>query len=454
MATVTRENIGVLNDKIVIKVEKEDYLPSFEKAVKDYSKRANIPGFRKGMVPAGMIKKMMGSAFFAEEINKTVEKNLVDYMQAEKLDIFAQPLPLPENDNSAIDMNQPTEYAFAFEVGLKPDFAVANLSDAQLNRYKISVTDQMVDEQINQLQTHNGINSPQEAVTAADNKLDMQFIESDAEGNEVTDGIKENKTVTLKDFTPAYQDQLMGKKTDDSLVISLSQAFEENKRKQLTSDFNVEETATDHYFKVVITKIELMEKLALDTQFFEQVFPGKDVLTEEAFRNAIKQDIQDQWDKQSNDQLNDQIYHYLLNHTRIDFPEHFLKRWMQVSGEKEKTPDEVEQAFPSFVNQLKWSLIVDKLVDENNIEVLPEDIRGYAKNQLLGYMGNSMDFDHPWVENYLDKMMADKKFVENSFNRIRAEKAFSWAGTRINAVEAEISENDFIKKLEDHKHQH
>lgn len=454
MATVTRENIGVLNDKIVIKVEKEDYLPSFEKAVKDYSKRANIPGFRKGMVPAGMIKKMMGSAFFAEEINKTVEKNLVDYMQAEKLDIFAQPLPLPENDNAAIDMNQPTEYAFAFEVGLKPEFTVANLSDAQLNRYKISVTDQMVDEQIDQLQTRNGIKSPQEAVTAADNELDLQFIESDAEGNEVNDGISENETVVLKDFTPAWQDQLMGKKTDDSLIISLSNAFEEDKRKLLISNFNLEKTATDHYFKVVITKIELTEKLALNTQFFEQVFPGKDVLTEEAFRNAIKQDIQDQWDKQSHNQLNDQIYHYLLNHTLIDFPEHFLKRWMQVSGEKEKTPDEVEQAFPSFVNQLKWSLIVDKLVDENDIEVLPDDIREYAKNQLIGYMGNSMDFNQPWVENYLDKMMADKKFVENSYNRIRAEKVFSWAGTRINATEAEISENDFIEKLEDHKHQH
>lgn len=454
MATVTRENIGVLNDKIVIKVEKEDYLPSFEKAVKDYSKRANIPGFRKGMVPAGMIKKMMGSAFFAEEVNKTVEKNLIDYMEAEKLDIFAQPLPLPENDIASIDMNQPTEYAFAFEVGLKPEFTVANLSDAQLTRYKVSVTDQMVDEQIDQLQTRNATVSQQETVTSVDNKLDLQFIETDAEDNEVNDGIKEDKTVLLKDFTPAWQDQLMGMATDESLIISLLQAFEENKRKQLISDFNLEEPATDRYFKVVITKIESIEKLELDTQFFEQVFPGKDLLTEEAFRDAIKQDIHDQWDKQSHDQINDQIYHYLLNQTLIDFPEHFLKRWMQVSGEKEKTPDEVNQAFPSFVNQLKWSLIVDKLVDENVIEVLPDDIRDHAKNQLIGYMGNSMDFNQPWVENYLDKMMADKKFVDMSFNRIKAEKVFLWAGTQINATEAEISENDFIKKIEDHKHQH
>ena len=130
MATVTRENIGLLNEKITVKVAKDDYLPSFEKAIKHYSKQANIPGFRKGMVPAGMVKKMYGSSLFADEVLKSVEKGLTDYMVAEKLDIFAQPLPLPENDASQLSMNDPAEYAFAFEVGLKPDFTLADLATA------------------------------------------------------------------------------------------------------------------------------------------------------------------------------------------------------------------------------------------------------------------------------------------------------------------------------------
>ena len=118
MATVTRENIGLLNDKITVKVEKEDYLPSFEKALKEYGKKANIPGFRKGMVPSSLIKKMYGSSVFADEVLRSVEKELTTYMQNEKLQIFAQPLPLPENDARQIDMSKPSEYAFAFEVGL------------------------------------------------------------------------------------------------------------------------------------------------------------------------------------------------------------------------------------------------------------------------------------------------------------------------------------------------
>src|ERR1700712_5507552 len=107
MATVTRENIGLLNEKIVVKVAQDDYLPSFDKAIKSYSKSANIPGFRKGMVPVGMVKKMYGSSVFADEVIKSVEKGLTEYMKNEQLKIFAQPLPLEENDSPKLDMNQP-----------------------------------------------------------------------------------------------------------------------------------------------------------------------------------------------------------------------------------------------------------------------------------------------------------------------------------------------------------
>src|ERR1700716_531872 len=128
MATVTRENIGLLTDKITVNVAKGDYLPSFEKALKNYGKQANIPGFRKGMVPAGMIKKIHGQAVFTDEVLRTVEKQLNEYMTHEKLKIFAQPLPLAETDVRNLDMNKPVEYAFAFEVGLKPEFSVVDLA--------------------------------------------------------------------------------------------------------------------------------------------------------------------------------------------------------------------------------------------------------------------------------------------------------------------------------------
>ena len=151
MATVTRENIGLLTDKIVVNVSKGDYLPSFEKALKQYGKQANIPGFRKGMVPAGLIKKMYGSSVFTDEVLRTVEKELTTYMSNEKLEIFAQPLPLPENDARQIDVSNPSDYSFAFEIGLKPVFSLADLGSAPLTFHKVAVTPEMIDEEVEQI---------------------------------------------------------------------------------------------------------------------------------------------------------------------------------------------------------------------------------------------------------------------------------------------------------------
>src|SRR4029078_12777247 len=136
MATVIKENVGLLHDKLTLTLDKQDYLPSFEKALKDYSKKANIPGFRKGQVPAGLIKKMYGTSVFSDEVLRSVDRELVKYLETDKLDIFAQPLPL-EINMQQLDMNNPADYVFHFEVGMKPEFELADLPNAKITRYKV-----------------------------------------------------------------------------------------------------------------------------------------------------------------------------------------------------------------------------------------------------------------------------------------------------------------------------
>lgn len=457
MPTVTRENIGLLNEKIVVKVEKEDYLPSFEKAIKNYSKQANIPGFRKGMVPVGMVKKMYGSSVFADEVIKSVEKGLTDYMTGEKLEIFAQPLPLPENDSRNLDMNQPSEYSFSFEVGLKPEFNIEFHND-HLTRYQVEVTDEMVNEELERLLTNSGDMVEQETVSSEDNMIGGIFVESDAEGNEVEVGLRKETSLQVKYFNQTIREQLWGKKVNDFLVLQIATAFEDKERDWMYSDLGLSKEdpqSADKFFKFIISKISIIEKAVLNEEMFKKVFPDKEVSTEEEFRNELRRQIQSQWDAQSRNQLLDQLYHELLSHTKIDFPEDFLKRWMLTGGEKSKTQEEVDKEYPTFVNQLKWTLILDKIVHENDIKVEPEDLRNFAKQQLLSYMGGSnIDIDQPWVNTYIDKMVKDKKFVEDSFHRIQTEKAFEWAEQQIQPVEATISESDFQKLVKEHKHEH
>jgi len=456
MATITRENIGVLNERIVVKVDKTDYLPSFEKAIKSYTKQANIPGFRKGMVPVGMVKKMYGSSVFADEVLKSVEKGLNDYMVNEKLEIFAQPLPLPENDASQLNMNSPADYAFAFEVGLKPDFAVADLGKATLTRFKVTVTEEMINEELDRLRTRNGNMTEPETVNGDDNVLNVTFTEADAQGNEVEGGTSKDNSLLVKYFSESVRPGLIGKKKDDSIVLQLSTAFDDKERDFILKDLGLDAADAAKYFKLAITKVGLVEKANLDETFFATVFPGKAIATEAEFRDAIKENIQQYWDAQSRNQLSDQVYHALLDHTNITFPESFLKRWMQTGGDKPKTAEQVESEYPGFVKSLSWTLIVDHLVKQAGIEVLPEDIRAFATQQLFSYMGGQMPNieEQPWVNDYVEKMMKDRKFVEDSYHRIQTDKVFAWAETQVNPVEKAISGDAFTKMQEEHQHHH
>src|ERR1700754_89247 len=458
MATVTRENIGLLTDKITVNISKGDYLPSFEKSLKQYGKQANIPGFRKGMVPAGLIKKMYGNSVFTDEVLRTVEKELTTYMSNEKLEIFAQPLPLPENDARQIDINNPADYSFAFEVGLKPAFNLADLGSAKLTRLKVEVTPEMVEEEIDRQRTRNGKMTEPEVVSSDENVLNLQFTETDAAGQTIEGGINKDNSLLVKYFNEATRPKWMGKKKGDFIVLQPSQAFDEKEREWVLNDLGLakeDAAAADKYFKAEITKVGFIEKAELNEEFFAAAAPGKGITTEEAYRDSVKADAQAYWDGQSRNQLQHSLYHVILDQTKIEFPEEFLKRWMQTGGEKPKTQAEVEQEFPSFVNQLKWTLIVDKVVTENGIEATPDDIRDFAKQQLFGYMGMQAGAEEqPWVAEYVQRMMQDRKFVEDTVHRIQTDKVFGWAETKINPTEKPISVADFQQEVEAHQHHH
>ena len=455
MATVTQQEVSPLHKHLNITINKEDYLPSFEKSLKDYSKKANIPGFRKGMVPAGLIKKMYGNSLFVDEVLKTVDKEVINYLEVEKLDIFAQPLPV-EMNVAQLDVNKPDNYTFTFEVGMKPDFALPDLRTEPVKRYKVEITEQMLNEEVEHLQNRYGNMTEPESVNSDDNVLNLTFIETDAAGNEVEGGINKDNSVIVKYFSESYRPQLIGKKKDEVLQLELDGAFEGQEKEWIVNDLGLD-SASGRHFKILITKIGLVEKKELAEEFFTQLFPGGEVKTEEEFRNKLKDQLQAQWDSESRNQLHHQLYHILLQHSHINFPQEFLKRWMKTQGEQgqQKSNEQIEQEFPNFLNQLKWTLITDKISQENDIKVQQDDIRQFAKQQLLGYMGtNALDEEQQWVRDYIDRMMKDKKYVEDSYHRIQTQKMFDWAETQLNTTEINISKEEFVSMNKEHQHEH
>ena len=450
MSTVTRENIGLLNDKITVTVNSGDYMPAFEKQLKQFAKNANIPGFRKGMVPAGMVKKMHGPAIFADEVMRSVEQKLVDYLRSENLDIFAQPIPREENSADQLNMNAPSDYTFFFEVGLKPQFSL-DLSGHTLERYKVTVTDEMVNDEVERLRNRLGKMTEPEVVDNEECVLNVTFSEEGAE-----DKAGKENSLLVKYFNPAFRKKLMGLKKDDSLVLDLKSAFDEKEREWVIKDLGIDASDASQLekkYRMTLVKLGLVEKRELDEAFFKEAFPNREIGTEEEMRNLIREDIQKQWDNHARNLMHHEIYHTLLDKTEIDFPENFLKKWMQVGGEKRKTASEVEAEFPDCRQQLRWTLISDKIVRDNDLDVKPEELKEYMKQQIMGYFGGmSLDGNVEWLDSYVDRMLKDEQQVDSSYRRLITEKIFQHVEQQVKVKETPISSEEFLKKQDQHNH--
>lgn len=453
MATVTRENIGLLNDKITVKVSQEDYLPNFEKAVKHFSKTANIPGFRKGQVPAGMIKKMSGQALFADEILKTVEKELMTYIQNEKLEIFAQPLSL-ENEAKNFDYNKPEAFDFAFEVGLKPSFDVDPLlAKTSLTRYNVKVTDEIVDQELDRLQLKGGKSSEPETVTGENNVLNLEFIETDSKGNIAEGAEKKENSLLVKTFSAAAQEKLMGKKVGDTVVLQLSKAFDKDRIEYITKDLGLanDKDAAKKYFQLTITKLTLIEKRELNEEFFNEVYPGQNIATAEAFREKLREEIGKYWKQEASNHLHNDLFETLVHETPIELPKDFLKRWLQKGGENPKTEAEAEQEYPNFDHQLRWTLISDKLIRDNKLDVSFDELKENARAKLMSYYGLGGE-QAEWMDSYLERLLQDEKYVDQTYRELITQKLFDWAEAKVNVKEEEITAEEFVKLP--HKHHH
>ncbi len=455
MATVTRENIGLLHDKLNVKLNKEDYMPAFDKKLKEYSKTANIPGFRKGMVPVGMVKKMYGSSIFTDEILRTVEKELFTWLNAEKPEVFGQPLPLT-NDMSNVDMNNPTDFDFGFEIGLKPDYTLADIAKAKVTLHKVKTTDEMVEEEISRMQIKGGNMTEPETVDSDEHVLNIMFTEADKDGTVVEGGVSKENSVILKYLAAATQKKFMGKKVGETITVQLSKAFEADKLDMFLQDLGFEKDdaeAAKKYFNLEVVKIGLVEKRELTEDFFKEIYPNKEIKTEAELRESIKEEIDNYWAAKSKNQLQDQLYHYLLDETKMEFPEDFLKRWLETGGDKVKTAEEVEAEFPSFKNQLKWTLISDKLTKENGLEVGNEELREHMKVEVMRYFGTmNLGEDTSWLESYIDRMMKDEKQVDSSYRRLLTDKLFNWIEEQAKAKEKEVTVEELNAMQHNHQH--
>lgn len=456
MAQITRDQIAPLHERIKITVSPSDYNPAFEKSLKNYAKTANIPGFRKGLVPTGIIKKMHGAAVFTEEVLRTIEKELTQYVQTENISYLGQPLPEDENDPGTFNYNEPTDYSFSFEIGLKPIFSLPNFETLPTTLHLVDATPEMIQEELDRMQQRLGKMTEPETITKEEDVINVRFEKSDAEGNPIEGAEPKENSLLLKYFSESLRKQLIGKKKDETITIQLSTAFDDKEREWVAGDLGLNKDNAEEmsqHFLMHISKIGFVEKRELNEAFFNEALPGKEIKSEEELRNEIRTQIEAYWKHQAQHMLEHEIFHILSEETMMDFPENFLKKWLLKTNENKQTAEDIEKEFPTFLNQLRWTLVSNEIASGNTIQVSREEIMESLRQQLIGYFGSmNLGGNYEWLDSYVERLMGDEKQVENAYQRVFSAKVLSWAASKVKPTEKKISAEEFSKLQEKHNH--
>jgi len=436
---ITRENIDALNAVVKVDIAKEDYSEKVEKILTDYRKTANIPGFRKGHVPMGMVKKQYGKAVIAEEVNKVLQENLNKYLAEEKLDILGNPLPRMQDDINWDSDN----FSFEFELGLSPKFDVELKSKKAITQYNIVADDKMLDDQVANIQKQYGKLIPQAAITK-DSEITGTFT-NEAEGienqfNFSLDLIK-GKTNEKK---------FIGAKPGDQINLKTKGLF--NDDHNLVGALKVEhDKAHGLDIEVVfeVNEVNSRELAELDQELFDKLF-GKDaVKSVSEVKEKIKEDAEKQFKQQSDQKFLNDVTEYLVDNTKFDLPSEFLTKWMQTAGEKQLTLEEAKEEYNKSEKSLRYQLIEGKLMQDNELKVDFEDVKENAKNMIKMQMAQfgQTNPDEKELEDIAARVLSNQDEVRKISEQVVSQKLLTLYKEKANVKTKELSYEDFVTEV-------
>ncbi len=448
---ITRENIDELNAILTVSVEKSDYEATVNDVLKNYRKKANMPGFRPGMVPAGLIKKMYGKAILAEEVNKILSKSLTDYIHAENLNVLGEPLPNDEKQ-PAIDWDNQTDYSFVFDIGMAPAIEVKLDETVKIPYYSIVADDEMVNKQVDAYASRLGENKVTEIVEDKDT-VRGDFVQLDEAGNELPDGIKAEKVVIAIDLMKDEEAKaaFLGKKAGDVIVFDPVKAYD-NKH-EVGHMLNISHETAENLsgnFSFIVAEVLRFEKAELNLDLFSKIY-GEDsgISTEEEFKAKVKAEIEENFVYSSNYKFALDSRDSLLEMISFELPKAFLKRWIKATNEK-MTDEQIESDFDNFMTDLKWQLIKDRIVKDNELKITEEDVRELAKEmavlQFRQYGLNNVADEH--LDNYANHMLQNEEERRKLVSRKQEDVILAAIKSKVTLDNKEISFDEFNKMLE------
>jgi trigger factor len=436
---ITRENLDALNAVVKIDIVAEDYQAKVTELLTERRKKADLPGFRKGQVPMGMIKKQHGTAIVMEEVNKLLQQSLNNYLANQKLEILGNPLPrLPEQ----FDWNAET-LSFEFELGLVPEFTVDLKSKKKVTEYKIIATEELLDEEMKNIQLRYGKVSPLEEATTNAN-VTGTFVNEDKE-------INKKGTFLVSDLKGKKNaKKVVGAKVGDVIALETKKLFEDDKRLEHLLGVSPEETNTlDITVSFTVEEITETTPADLDKELFDKLFADGSVSTATELRNKIKEDAEIQFKQQADQQLLNAVTEHLVENTTFDLPAEFLKKWLATATEKPLTAEEATAEFEKSEKSLRYQLIEGKIMKEHKIKLeYPELVtytKGFIRTQMAQF-GNTNP-EEKELNDVAGRILQNKEETQKLQAQLMSQKLLTFYKENMNFKTKELSYLEFTKEV-------
>ena len=436
---ITKEQIDNLNAVVKVAITKEDYQDKVDTILKNYKKQANIPGFRKGQVPMGLIKKQYGKAVLVDEVNKLLQDNLNKYLTEEKLDVLGNPLPKQKDD---FDWDQ-EELDFEFELGLAPDFEVPLKTKKAITHYKIVADKKMINEQVERIQRQYGKLVSKEEVGKKD-EVSGKF-ENEAEGIDNQSLLEMDKLKNKKAI-----DSLVGKKVGDTVTLKTKGLFQEDyflSSALGTSRDKVENLDIEVSF--TITEINERQPAELNHELFDKLFGKDSVKSEKELRDRIAEDSEKQFEQQADQKLLNDVTEYFIENTKFELPTGFLTKWIQMTGDKELTPEEASEEYEKSEKGLRYQLIEGKIIKDNNLQVQFDELKEFAKGFIKSQMAQFGQLNPK--EEELDaiavRVLGNQDEVRRLSEQLMSQKLLNLYKEKGNLKTKEVTYENFVKEV-------
>lgn len=444
---ITQEKVDDLNAIVKITFAPEDYVPRVEKSLKEQAKKANLPGFRKGMVPVSHLKRMYGKSILVEEINNLLTETLTKHLTENKVEVLGQPLPILEDDVD-FKWDQTDEFEFKYELGLAPAVDVKIDSKDKFTTYKVKADEETLAARIQNIRKSYGkMTNPEQS--AEGDVLYAELTQLAADGSTFEGGIQSKGSIRLDLVTDKkILKSLVGVKKDDELELDITKAFDKNES-VISKLLNIsEDDAKDlqSNFKVKVLNVNRLEEADLNQEFYDKLF-GEGVVTDEAgFRARITEEIESMFQQDADRKLQNDIYAKLTGETKMELPNEFLRKWLKVTNEK-LSDEELNEGYEEFAKNLKWTLIENKIINDNEIKIEYKDVFETAKQRLDAQfrMYSPQPLPEDQLAQYAANFLQEKENANRIFDEVKAQKVFEHIKSVATLDEKEIEYNKFIE---------